>query len=308
MVEARDGIILVDKNEGETSFEAAGRVGRILKVRKVGHAGTLDPFATGLLIVLLGQGTKLFPYLVSGVKEYTGILRLGVETDTQDLHGEILNVRPVPEFVPEELRARARDFVGEIEQVPPKFSAVRYKGKRAYEYARKGIDVRLGARKVKIHSFDILSVDLPELTVRVVCSGGTYVRALVSDFGKALGTGAHLTALRRLASGPFDIRDAVNIDEVSGAEQKYAVGERVIPLGRALPHLRAVKIDDIIARKIRNGYKPKMSDLLAWQNDLGSPGEEVRLMGEEELIAIARIPDKGAQNGVGLNILRVFGR
>ncbi|MBW2028310.1 MAG: tRNA pseudouridine(55) synthase TruB [Deltaproteobacteria bacterium] len=306
MGNVRDGIILVDKNEGETSFEAAGRVGRILKIRKVGHAGTLDPFATGLLIVLLGQGTKLFPYLASGAKEYTGILRLGVETDTQDVHGEILNVTPVPEFVPEELRARARNFVGEIEQVPPRFSAVRYKGKRAYEYARKGIDVSLGARKVKIHSFDILSVDLPEVTVRVVCSGGTYVRALVSDFGKALGTGAHLTALRRLASGPFDIRDAVNINKVSGPDQKDALCERIIPLGNGLPHLRAVKIGDIMARKIRNGYQPKMRDLRGPGDDLGGTGQEIKLLRGEDLVAIARVPDKAHGNGVGLKVMRVF--
>lgn len=301
-----DGIILIDKKEGETSFDATRRVGKILKVRKVGHAGTLDPFATGLLIVLLGQGTKLFPYLVKLNKEYTGTMRLGFETDTQDVDGRVLNVREVPEYRLEALRDKARGFIGEIEQVPPSFSAVRHKGKRAYEYARRGIEVALGPRKVRIHSLDVLSMDLPDVTIRVVCSGGTYVRALVSDFGRALGPGAHLISLRRTASGPFDVKNAVTINEAGGEPLKSFLGERMIPLGWALPHLKGVEIDNSMAHRIRNGYQPRARDLMPSGNASKTPAAEIRLLKGEELVAIARVPHEGAQTERRVKILRVF--
>ncbi|MBW2066120.1 MAG: tRNA pseudouridine(55) synthase TruB [Deltaproteobacteria bacterium] len=287
-----DGIILIDKKAGETSFEAARKVGRILGAKKVGHAGTLDPFATGLLIILLGQGTKLFPYLMPLKKKYAGTLRLGIETDTQDLNGTVLNVRPVPEYGLDFLREKARDFVGDIEQVPPKFSAVRYEGKRAYEYARKGIEVELGARKVKVHSFDIPAIDLPEVTIQVVCSGGTYIRALVSDFGRALGPGAHLIALRRESCGPFELGEAVSIKEEQGPSLREFLKQRIIPLSRALPHVEGVSISGKLAEKIRNGYQPRMRELIPGGAHLDSPKGEIKLLKDEELVAIARVPDE----------------
>lgn len=301
-----DGIILIDKKEGETSFEAARRIGRILKAKKVGHAGTLDPFATGLLIILVGQGTKLFPYLMPLKKKYTGIMRLGVETDTQDLNGRVLNVRPVPEYSMDLLRERARDFVGDIEQVPPKFSAVKYGGKRAYEYARKGIEVELGARKVKVHSFDILTMDLPEVTIQVVCSGGTYIRALVSDFGRALGPGAHLIALRRESCGPFDLGDAVSIEEEQGLSLREFLEQRIIPLACALPHVTGVGISCSLAEKIRNGYQPKVGELIPGEAHLDSPRREIKLLKDEELVALARVPGEVTSLEERLKILRVF--
>ena len=193
----REGIILVDKGEGETSFDVVKKIKKALGIKKVGHAGTLDPFATGLLIVLVGQGTKLAPYLMSGKKTYRGTLRLGVETDTQDPTGHTVSTRPVPEISLEEIRRHALGFTGEIEQVPPAFSAVRHQGKRAYEFARKGIAIDLKKRRVRIHSLEVLGVALPEITFQVVCSGGTYVRTLAADLGKQMGPGAHLRELRR---------------------------------------------------------------------------------------------------------------
>ena len=212
-----DGIILIDKNEGESSFDVVRRLRAKVKVKKVGHAGTLDPFATGLLIILLGQGTKLSPFLMSGQKRYRATMRLGVETDTLDPTGRVIRTTHVPAFEPEQIKTNALKFVGEIEQVPPIFSAVSYKGNRAYKLARKGIKVELEKRRVRIHSVEIISIDLPEITMEISCSGGTYIRSLASDIGNKLGTGAHLSALRRLSSGPFEVKDALNTKHIRNA-------------------------------------------------------------------------------------------
>lgn len=209
MVETWDGVLMVDKEEGETSFSVVRKVKRLLDVGKVGHAGTLDPFATGLLLVLVGQGTKLSPYLMAGEKTYLGTLTLGIETDTLDRTGRITAVKPVPELDPELVRERAKAFVGETEQTPPSFSALKVQGKRAYSLVRKGLPVTLEKRRVRIMELAILSLDPPDVTFRVVCSSGTYVRSLAADLGKELGVGAHLKALRRIAIGPYGVEDAL---------------------------------------------------------------------------------------------------
>ncbi|MDY7037605.1 MAG: tRNA pseudouridine(55) synthase TruB, partial [Thermodesulfobacteriota bacterium] len=205
-----DGILLIDKNEGETSFDIVKRIRQNSMVKKAGHAGTLDPFATGLLIVLLGQGTKLTPYFMESEKIYRAIMRLGIETDTQDPTGQVLHSRPVPDFTQGYIKEKAKNFIGEIEQTPPAFSALNYKGKRAYEFARKGIRIDLEKRRVKIHSIEIISINLPDITMEIRCSKGTYIRTLAADMGKRLGPGAHLKALTRLAIGSFRVEDALD--------------------------------------------------------------------------------------------------
>ena len=169
----RDGIILIDKREGETSSDVVRKVKRALGVRKVGHAGTLDPFATGLLIILLGEGTKLSRYVMAGEKRYRARLTLGIETDTFDLTGQVVQTRTVPALTPEWVQQTALQFVGEIEQVPPAFSAVKHEGTRAYKLARKGIEFDLPRRKVAIRSITISDLGLPDLTMEVTCSSGT---------------------------------------------------------------------------------------------------------------------------------------
>ena len=197
----KQGVILIDKPKDITSRKAVDRVMAILKVKRAGHFGTLDPFATGLLCVGVGQGTKLSSYLMSDKKTYEATLRLGVETDTLDLTGRVLKTVPVPEIEPEIVEEKAKVFLGEIEQVPPAFSALKYKGRRAYDWARKGVRIDLHKRKVTIFSFKIISVRLPEILLEVVCSKGTYVRSLASDFAGSLGPGGHLTALRLVEQG-----------------------------------------------------------------------------------------------------------
>lgn len=299
-----DGIILIDKEEGKTSFDVVKGVRRLLKIKKVGHAGTLDPFATGLLIILLGQGTKLSNYLMAGDKVYQATMRLGVETDTQDLTGRVVSRGLVPEFEPESIRKVARRFVGEIEQIPPLFSALNYRGRRAYELAREGIKMDLKKRKVNVHSLAITSVDLPDVTMRVRCSRGTYVRSLAADLGKELGPGAHLTCLRRLRSGPFRVEDALSLEKLAHLSQNRLVRKIRIPLHEALPDMNEARVDGRMAQQIRNGHQPGCEEVAMAGLPRFFEGY-LKLVDREGLVAIAKVHqllDKKAS----LQIMRVF--
>jgi tRNA pseudouridine55 synthase len=306
MAKALDGIVLIDKTEGETSFNVVRRLRKILNIRKAGHAGTLDPFASGLLVMLLGQGTKLSAYLMGQRKSYRATVRLGIETDTMDPTGRVVRRRPVPALGPEDIRKTGRCFEGTVDQVPPAFSALKLDGKRAYALARQGIPVELKKRRVRIHSLDIVSVDLPEFTFLVTCSGGTYIRSLAADLGKALGCGGHLKALRRLSSGPFSVREALKLEEGGAALSQRALERRVIPLGDALPDMMGAQIDDRTARKIRNGYQPQWQDLQTVSSWPDAYRGEVKLMTGTTLVAILEARrDSGMPEGK-FRVVRVF--
>jgi tRNA pseudouridine55 synthase len=298
VVEICDGVLIVDKEEGETSFRVVRKVKKLLQVSKVGHAGTLDPFATGLLLVLIGQGTKLSPYLMAGDKTYLGTLTLGTETDTLDRTGRVTNVKPVPKLDPELVRDSAKAFVGETEQTPPSFSALKVQGKRAYSLARKGLPVNLEKRRVRVMEWTVLSLDLPDVTFRVVCSSGTYVRTLAADLGRALGVGAHLKTLRRTVIGPYRVEDALGSGDMGAAAE--TVKGRIIPLRYALPHFTEVAVDEAMALRVRRGYQP------AWE-ELGKkapfPQEDVKLVNGADLIALVRC-EPGAKGR--LSVSRVF--
>lgn len=299
-----DGIILIDKEEGMTSFDVVKAIRRILTVKKVGHAGTLDPFATGLLIILLGQGTKLSNYLMAGDKVYEATMRLGVETDTQDPTGRVVKRCLVPEFEPEFIRKVAHRFVGEIEQVPPSFSAVNYRGKRAYELARRGIKMDLQKRRVKVHSLAITSLNLPDVTMKVTCSRGTYVRSLAADLGKELGTGAHLKALRRFSSGPFSVKEALSLEDVEQLSRDRIASKSIIPLHKALPDMRQAKVEGSMAQRIRNGHQPGCDEV--GMGDLPRSFEGyMKLVEGEGLVAIAKVHPL-VENKASLKIMRVF--
>jgi len=302
-----DGILLVDKMEDETSYDVVKKVKSLFgggRVQKVGHAGTLDPFATGLLIILLGQGTKLSNFIMSGTKLYLAGIRLGIETDTMDPTGRVMVTRKVPDFVPEFIQQTCREFVGDIEQVPPAYSAVKYKGVRAYKLARRGLDVNLKRRTITVHSLRILSINLPDITIAVSCSSGTYVRSLASDFGKKLGTGAHLRSLRRLASGPFEVRDAVGSREISNENEYPLLREKVIPLGDALPDMREIEVDNVLAEKVQYGYQPIWEDLAKGTCDMWEGS--AKLIRDGNLIAIVNV-NMGKEVDHGkIKIKRVF--
>lgn len=303
-----DGIILVDKSEGETSSRVVQKIRRTMKIKKAGHAGTLDPFATGLLIILLGQGTKLSSYLMSDEKSYEAKIRLGVETDTLDLTGRVINTSPVPEIKPETIERIAEEFLGEIEQVPPAFSALKYKGRRAYDWARKGVRIDLEKRKVNIFSLRIKSVHLPEILMEVVCSKGTYVRSLASDFARSLGPGGHLTELRRVFSGPFRVADAVLSEDIGHRESGETLQKRIIALGDALPQFKGVQVDERMAQKIRNGFHFAWDELVPGFETPNpySNGNPVKLLKGSELVALVKAPRFEGGDSGRVKLLRVF--
>jgi len=208
------GIIIVDKPSGITSFDVVREIRRKFKIKKVGHCGTLDPLATGLLVILLGQDTKLFSKFSTFDKMYKATLELGLSTTTGDCNGDILRRCNVDNISISQIENVFKEFAGEIIQVPPMFSALKYKGKKLYEFARLGIDVPRKKRLVKIYDLKILGFNLPCIDFYVRCSKGTYVRTLAQDIGERLGCGACITKIRRTLLGPFSINDAITIDKV----------------------------------------------------------------------------------------------
>lgn len=214
------GIVLIDKPVGPSSFQMVRQVRRALGVKKVGHSGTLDPFASGLLVICVGRpATRIIDRLMGGVKEYEAVLHLGVETDTQDPEGAIIAEHPVGELDYGQVETCLAGFVGEIMQTPPRFSALKHQGKPLYHYARRGIVVEKEARRVTIHAISLVSLAADRLTIRVVCGKGTYIRSLGADIGQALGCGAHLVALRRLRNGQFSVKEALAGDQLYSADQ-----------------------------------------------------------------------------------------
>ena len=207
----RDGLLIIDKPSGLTSHDVVNRVRRATKIRQVGHAGTLDPMATGVLVVCLGQATRISEYLLGHDKAYRATIRLGVETNTYDADGEVIATNEVNSDRATVERALAQ-FVGEIQQIPPMYSAIKRDGQKLYELARQGIEIERAARSVIVHSIELRDYQVPDATVDVRCSAGTYIRSIAHDLGAALGTGGHLIDLRRTAAGPFTIDQALPLE------------------------------------------------------------------------------------------------
>lgn len=300
-----DGTLLIDKDEGSTSFDVVKGVKRILGIKKVGHAGTLDPFATGLLIILIGQGTKLSPYLMAGKKRYIATIRLGIETDTLDPTGKIINEVSVPVLDEVIIEKTLNGFKGVIEQVPPAFSAINIKGQRAYKLARKGFDVNLEKRKVSIYNVGLISVSLPVITIDVTCSPGTYIRSLASDIGRRLGSVAHLKKLRRLSSGSFEVDDSFawkDFNQSSGDD----IRKRIIPLNAALPNMLEIAVDDGMAARIRNGHRPSWGDLFKNRELPDILSESIKLVNNSSLVAVLEIDRPQGRRDKWIKKLRVF--
>ncbi len=202
-------VLLLDKPIGWTSFNMVQKVRHLTKVTKVGHAGTLDPLATGLLIICTGKFTKQINTYMGMTKEYTGTMVIGATTPTYDLESEPENFQSIDHITEAQIKAATKQFIGAILQMPPQHSAIKKDGKRLYESARQGIEVKVDPRPITIESFEITHIDLPKIDFKVVCSTGTYIRSLVKDFGDALGVGAYMSALRRTKIGAFNVDDAM---------------------------------------------------------------------------------------------------
>ena len=250
---ALSGILPVEKGPGVTSFQVVSHVRRLLRAPKVGHGGTLDPAATGLLPLLIGEATKLMPYLAELDKEYLATVRLGIVTDTQDAAGAVRETRAVPSLAAAELERVLARFVGEIEQVPPMYSALHHQGKRLYEIAREGGEVDRRPRRVVIHSIALESLATPDVTIRVRCGSGTYVRALAADLGEALGCGAALWQLVRTRVGPYALADAVPWTTLRECRDGAPLWERVQRPDSALAAFAEVRLDAAQARGFANG-------------------------------------------------------
>jgi tRNA pseudouridine55 synthase len=218
-----DGVLLVDKADGMTSHDVVALIRRKLAIKKVGHCGTLDPIATGLLLLTIGRGTKVQDLLMSEDKDYAGTLTLGATTSTQDRQGEIVNVRPVPQLEENDIRAAFEKFRGDFYQLPPMVSAKKHGGVPLYKLARQGKVVEREPRFVHVYRYTIDRIALPEIDFSVVCSKGFYVRTYVNDIGEVLSCGAHLKSLRRIKSGRFDVANAISVDEIKNAPREEIV-------------------------------------------------------------------------------------
>jgi tRNA pseudouridine55 synthase len=261
-----DGILIIDKPAGITSHDVVARCRRILRTKRIGHTGTLDPFATGVVVILVNQATRLAQFLDKDLKEYEALVRFGFETTTGDLTGSSKFQVSSSKFPTiEEVENILPDFRGEIEQTPPMFSAKKIDGKKLYELARKGVEIERRPQKVTIYELEVVNKQkIPnseqitefqkpktqDLTVRVVCSAGTYIRTLAEDIGRKLGVGAHLAALRRTRAGKFDLTRSVTLERL---EEIAAANE----LEKILISLNDVKLNEVEARKTRSGMKLK---------------------------------------------------
>lgn len=296
----QSGILLVDKPEGPSSAQVVQKVKNILGAKKVGHLGTLDPFASGLLPLGINDGTKIADLFLTAQKSYSGVITLGVETDTQDSTGKVLETREVPSLTEAEFARLQEAFTGTLSQIPPMYSALKKDGVRLYSLARRGQNIPRPPREIKIERLRLQQIGPAELRIEVTCSKGTYIRTLAADMGNFLGCGAHLKSLRRLSCGHLTLERAVPLSTIEALKNRGAVP--LISLNRALDFLRESRIESYLLPKLKMGQQEALAGL-----DMPKEGEKmVRLVdSEDNLIALAHWDDSAP--GARWRLLRVFG-
>jgi tRNA pseudouridine55 synthase len=273
------GVLVVDKPIGMTSHDVVQAIRRGTGIRRAGHTGTLDPRASGVLVVLLGPAVRISEYVSASDKRYMATIRLGSATDTYDAEGVITSTASVDEISEEQFKDVLSGYVGQIEQVPPPYSAVKVQGKKAYEMAREGEEVNLEPRLINVYSLDLLEWDPPDAVIDVFCSSGTYVRSLANDLGNELGCGAHLIGLRRTKSGRFTLRDAVPLRRLNDA---FTAGEWykfLIPAAEALGDWPMVELGADEVELIRHGHRvPAETGASGWARGVSQQGDLVALL------------------------------
>ena len=284
---AISGVLVVDKPVGMTSHDVVQVIRKGTNIRRAGHTGTLDPRASGVLVILIGPAVRLSEYVSASDKRYQAILRLGATTDTYDADGQVLRSRPVDNITEEQFETELATFVGEIEQVPPPYSAVKIHGRKAYEMAREGEEVELAPRKIKVYSLELLEWAPPEAVIDVYCSSGTYVRSLAHDLGEKLGCGAHLVGLRRTKSGRFTLRDAVPLRKLREAFENNNWYQHLIPAAEALSDWPAVELTEEEVDLIRHGHRIPAA--------AGSPVQSCGVSSDGELIALLALDPAAGQ-------------
>lgn len=277
------GVLVVDKPIGLTSHDVVQIIRRGTGIRRAGHTGTLDPRASGVLVILVGPAVRLSEFVSASDKRYQATIRLGSSTDTYDGDGQITSTSEIGDITEDQFDEVLQTFVGEMEQVPPPYSAVKVKGRKAYEMTRQGEDVELEPRTVHVYSLEILEWAPPEAVVDVYCSSGTYVRSLANDLGKALGTGAHLVGLRRTKSGRFTLRDAVQLRRL---QESFDAGDWyrfLIPAAEALSDWQMIELDADAMELVRHGHRiPADAGAKGWARGVSQQGDLVALLEVDE--------------------------
>jgi tRNA pseudouridine55 synthase len=303
-----NGVLVLDKPTGLTSHDVVKEVKDRLGAAKVGHSGTLDPFATGVLILLINRATKLAPFLLDQDKRYRFTVNFGVETDTQDSTGRVVATYPCGPLPEGAIRKACVAFLGDIEQRVPRFSAVRVGGQRLYRLARQGVDVTPPCRTVKIKNFDLCDLSWPEVTFEVTCSKGTYVRSLGADLACHLNCSGHVSKLRRLASGGFDLRQALTLEQFEKIVDKGELGQNLITPAQALSNYPELRVSDVVANTIRQGGRLNSREFLDSEFSLEGPYRV--LDPDNNLVAMVAKSGQGANDGhkgeITFKTLRVF--
>lgn len=296
----QDGILIVNKPAGISSAGVVAAVKRQTGARKAGHAGTLDPFATGVLVCCLNRATRLSRFFLGGRKRYEAVVCLGSETDTQDTTGRVTAEMPYDDIDEARILACAARFQGWKNQLPPVYSALKHRGKPLYKLARKGIAVQKPPRRVFIQSIQILDIRLPRIRMDVSCSAGTYIRTLATDMARSMGTCGHLQALKRLASSDFDLSRAVDLDDLVRLAETDRLREHVIPMVEALSDFPQAAAGPLLAEKIRHGRAICENDLAIAGIGTGSrshPYIKVVDRSSGDLLAVLETPAQGGTYG-----------
>ena len=291
----QDGVLNVRKEAGWTSHDVVARIRGKLRGMKLGHAGTLDPAATGVLPLLVGRGTRIAEYLLEWDKTYLAGLRLGETTDTQDATGILLQRSPVESVTEDRILEVAAEFVGRLQQIPPMYSAIKVGGVPLYKAARAGRDIVRQAREVTVFHLDIIDIRIPDVTLRLVCSKGTYIRTLCADIGDRLGVGGHMSTLVRERVGPLRVEQALTVDEVESQLREGTLAASMLTLDDALVGLPACRVGVGTARRVLHGMSVSPSEVLAWDGWPDTISEEssraIRIKDESgRLLAVGTLP------------------
>lgn len=261
MINETNGILIVDKPQGITSARVISRIKRISGINKIGHTGTLDPNATGIMICTINRATRLSRFFLTSSKKYAAVLKLGVETDTLDATGSIVATHQVDTVSEHAVVEACKQFEGEIYQIPPAYSALKHNGVPLYKYARNGTPVTKPPRKVFISYINIIDINLPEIRFETECSSGTYIRTLCADIGNMLGCGGHLKALKRIGCGGFDIHDAIPLADIESHRTLETINHRLIPMSDALSKMMSYVADNGLMEKIKDGKSIPLTEI-----------------------------------------------
>ncbi len=275
-----NGVIIIDKPKGKTSHDVVGILRKKFGTRRVGHTGTLDPLATGVLPICIGNATRAADMMISADKKYRAVMELGKRSDTLDIEGEITEENAVT-VTEQEVREAISGFVGEIDQIPPMYSAIKKDGKKLYELAREGVKIEREPRRITIYSIDIIDISLPEITIDVHCSKGTYIRSLCDDIGAKLGCGAIMTDLRRTFTAGFSVEDAYTLDMLDSISD---LSETLKSTDSLFSHLPAIYLNEKQERSIINGVR------MTWRS--GTEGETYRVYSHDKrFLCVSRLSD-----------------